>query len=110
MKVFTVDIAGFQADLPILTLPSGIGIAFFNLHGDNELTEHSAKALAPMLQRLSGNEISVSAITLANAASSISFTFPPSLTEEIELASAKAPRLMILSVFGRRTEESDFAP
>ena len=49
MKVYTVDIAGFKADLPILTLPSGIGIAFFNLHGDNELTEHSAKALAPML-------------------------------------------------------------
>ena len=49
MKVYTVDIAGFKADLPILTLPSGIGIAFFNLHGDNELTEHSAKSLAPYL-------------------------------------------------------------
>ena len=49
MKVHTIDIAGFKADLPILTLPSGIGIAFFNLHGDSALTEHSAKALAPKL-------------------------------------------------------------
>ena len=49
MKVYTVDIAGFKADLPILTLPSGIGIAFFNLHGDNELTEHCGKKLAELL-------------------------------------------------------------
>ena len=49
MKVHTVDIAGFKADLPILTLPSGIGIAFFNLHGDNELTEHCGKKLAELL-------------------------------------------------------------
>ena len=49
MKVHTVDIKGFKADLPILTLPSGIGIAFFNLHGDSALTEHCAKELAPLL-------------------------------------------------------------
>ena len=49
MKVHTVDIKGFQAELPILTLPSGIGIAFFNLHGDSTLTEHCAKQLAPLL-------------------------------------------------------------
>ena len=49
MKYHTVDIEGFKADLPILSLPSGIGIAFFNLHGDNELTEHCAKKLAPYL-------------------------------------------------------------
>ena len=49
MKYHTVDIEGFQADLPILTLPSGIGIAFFNLHGDNELTEHCGKCLAKRL-------------------------------------------------------------
>lgn len=49
MKVYTVDIKGFQAELPILTLPSGIGIAFFNLHGDSTLTEHCAKQLAPLL-------------------------------------------------------------
>lgn len=49
MKYYTVDIQGFQADLPILTLPSGIGIAFFNLHGDNALTEHCGKELAKQL-------------------------------------------------------------
>ena len=49
MKFHTVDIAGFKADLPILTLPSGIGIAFFNLHGDSTLTEHCGKELAKEL-------------------------------------------------------------
>ncbi len=49
MKVHTVDIRGFKADLPVLPLPSGISIAFFNLHGDNELTEHCAKELAKEL-------------------------------------------------------------
>lgn len=49
MKFYPVDIAGFEAQLPVLPLPSGISIAFFNLHGDSELTEHSAKALAPKL-------------------------------------------------------------
>ena len=49
MKYHTVDIQGFQADLPILTLPSGIGIAFFNLHGDSALTEHCGKELAKQL-------------------------------------------------------------
>ncbi|MBQ7912328.1 MAG: adenine phosphoribosyltransferase [Clostridia bacterium] len=49
MKYHTVDIEGFEAQLPILPLPSGISIAFFNLHGDSALTEHSAKALAPKL-------------------------------------------------------------
>lgn len=49
MKYYTVDIRGFEANLPILPLPSGISIAFFNLHGDNELTEHAAKELAKEL-------------------------------------------------------------
>ena len=50
MKYHTVDIRGFKADLPVLPLPSGISIAFFNLHGDSELTEHCAKELAKELQ------------------------------------------------------------
>ena len=50
MKVYPVDLDGFKAELPILTLPSGIGIAFFNLHGDSELTEHCGKKLAEQLQ------------------------------------------------------------
>ena len=50
MKFHTVDIKGFEAHLPILPLPSGISIAFFNLHGDNELTEHCGKKLAEELK------------------------------------------------------------
>ena len=49
MKVHTIDIKGFKAELPIFPLPSGISIAFFNLHGDSELTEHCAKELAKEL-------------------------------------------------------------
>ena len=49
MKYYTVDLDGFKSDLPILKLPSGIGIAFFNLHGDSELTEHCGKKLAALL-------------------------------------------------------------
>ncbi len=49
MKIHTVDICGFQAELPVMPLPSGISIAFFNLHGDSALTEHCAKNLAPLL-------------------------------------------------------------
>ena len=49
MKYHTVDINGFKSDLPIMPLPSGISIAFFNLHGDSELTEHCAKELAKSL-------------------------------------------------------------
>lgn len=45
-----VDIAGRKTYLPILPLPSGISIAFFNLHGDQELTEHCGKALAPFVK------------------------------------------------------------
>ncbi|MBQ8291463.1 MAG: adenine phosphoribosyltransferase [Clostridia bacterium] len=49
MKYHTVDICGFQAELPILPLPSGISIAFFNLHGDSAMTEHCAKKIAPLV-------------------------------------------------------------
>lgn len=49
MKYHSVNIRGFQAELPILPLPSGISIAFFNLHGDSALTEHCAKELAKEL-------------------------------------------------------------
>ncbi len=47
--ILKVDIAGYDAQLPILTLPSGIKIAFFNLHGDPKLTEHCGKSLAKEL-------------------------------------------------------------
>lgn len=44
-----LNIKGFETELPILPLPSGINIAFFNLHGDAELTEHCGKQLAAYL-------------------------------------------------------------
>ncbi len=49
-KFFTVDICGYKENLPILPLPSGINIAFFNLHGNSNLTEHCGKELAKHLQ------------------------------------------------------------
>lgn len=45
-EILKVDVAGYEAELPILPLPSGVKIAFFNLHGDTRLTEHCGKALA----------------------------------------------------------------
>lgn len=48
-KVHEVDIQGFKAELPVLPISDKTSIAFFNLHGDSELTEHCAKALAPHL-------------------------------------------------------------
>ena len=44
--IFTVDICGVKADLPVLPLPSGVHIAFFNLHGNQALTEHCGKEIA----------------------------------------------------------------
>ena len=48
-KFFEVDIKGYKAQLPILQLPSGINIAFFNLHGNPALTEHCGKELAKLV-------------------------------------------------------------
>ena len=49
MKYFSVDISGITADLPIIPLPSGVNIAFFNLHGNVALTEHCGKELAKLV-------------------------------------------------------------
>ncbi len=49
MKFFTVDLNGFEANLPVLPLPSGVNIAFFNLHGNVRLTEHCGKQLAKLV-------------------------------------------------------------
>lgn len=48
-KVYTLDINGVKAELPIIPLPSGINICFFNLHGNQKLTEHCGKELAKKL-------------------------------------------------------------
>lgn len=47
--VYKVNLNGYTAELPILPLPSGIKIAFFNLHGNQELTEHCGKSLAKLV-------------------------------------------------------------
>lgn len=49
MKYYQVNIGGVTADLPIMPLPSGVNIAFFNLHGNVALTEHCGKELAKLL-------------------------------------------------------------
>ena len=49
MIFLPVDIKGYLAQLPILPLPSGINIAFFNLHGNSEMTEHCGKELAKLV-------------------------------------------------------------
>ncbi len=46
MEYFKVDLQGYQAELPVLPLPSGVKICFFNLHGNVEMTEHCAAQLA----------------------------------------------------------------
>ncbi len=49
MKTYQVNIDGYLAELPVLTLPSGISICFFNLHGNTEMTEHCGKSLAKII-------------------------------------------------------------
>ncbi|MBQ7373117.1 MAG: adenine phosphoribosyltransferase [Clostridia bacterium] len=48
-ETYKINIDGYQAELPILPLPSGIKICFFNLHGASEMTEHCGKSLAKLL-------------------------------------------------------------
>ena len=48
-KFHKVNICGKDELLPILSLPSGINIAFFNLHGNPSLTEHCGKELAKLV-------------------------------------------------------------
>ena len=45
-KEYVVNIAGEDVRLPILKIAPTVGIAFFNLHGNQKLTEHCGKALA----------------------------------------------------------------
>lgn len=42
---YVIDFCGVQANLPILPLPSGVKICFFNLHGNVLLTEKCAELL-----------------------------------------------------------------
>ena len=57
-KFYTCDISGRKVDLPVLKLPSGISIAFFNLHGNSELTEFCGRELA---KKISGCDVLITA-------------------------------------------------
>lgn len=48
-EVLKINIKGYEEELPVLPLPSGIKIAFFNLHGNSKLTEHCGKELAKLV-------------------------------------------------------------
>ena len=57
-EIYSVDIKGLRADLPVLPLPSGVKIAFFNLHGAPFLTEHCGKEIARLAR---GAEVIITA-------------------------------------------------
>ncbi len=48
-KEFIVNIDGYEAHLPVLKISPTLGIAFFNLHGNQKLAEHCGKALSKHL-------------------------------------------------------------
>lgn len=54
----TINICGRHEELPILPLPSGENIAFFNLHGNQDLTEYCGELLA---KKVAGAEIIITA-------------------------------------------------
>ena len=49
-EFYSIDIVGYKTDLPVLQLPSGVKICFFNLHGDVEMTEHCGKEIAKLVK------------------------------------------------------------
>ncbi len=51
-EFYTVDIAGRAEDLPVIALSNELSIAFFNLHGNSELTEYCGKKLAEILAKM----------------------------------------------------------
>ncbi|MBQ8319272.1 MAG: adenine phosphoribosyltransferase [Clostridia bacterium] len=57
-EIYSVELGGMKVDMPVLPLPSGIKIAFFNLHGNSKLTEHCGKLLA---EKLASAEVVVTA-------------------------------------------------
>lgn len=57
-KFYTVNICGRNVDLPILAIEKDLNIAFFNLHGNQELTEFCAEKLA---EKIIGAEIVLTA-------------------------------------------------
>lgn len=50
MEYYTVDIAGRKEDLPVLQIGEDLKIAFFNLHGAQNLTEYCGAKLAEKIK------------------------------------------------------------
>ena len=55
---YTVNICGRKENLPIIELKEGLSIAFFNLHGNQDLTEYCGKMLAKRIKE-SGKQVDV---------------------------------------------------
>jgi len=55
-EYYTADIDGRKEDLPVIEIKPGLKIAFFNLHGNADLTEYCGKKIA---DRLKGDEVDV---------------------------------------------------
>ena len=49
-KTHHVEVAGLSRDLPIITVPSGVRLAVFNILGDIEMTKAAGRELATRLQ------------------------------------------------------------
>ena len=74
---YTLDIQGYVHDLPVLPLPSGVKICFFNLHGNSPLTEHCGKKLAKLAD-LNDKELWESMLGIAgNHGQRVNATMPP---------------------------------
>jgi adenine phosphoribosyltransferase len=49
-KTHHVEVAGLSRDLPIITVPSGVRLAVFNILGDIEMTKAAGRELAKRLE------------------------------------------------------------
>lgn len=50
MRTHTVDIVGKKVELPVYQIGENLSIAFFNLHGAQELTEYCGKKIAERIK------------------------------------------------------------
>ncbi|MDP9245086.1 MAG: adenine phosphoribosyltransferase [Chloroflexota bacterium] len=48
-RTYRVEVAGLSRDLPIITVPSGVRLAVFNILGDIEMTQAAGRQLAARL-------------------------------------------------------------
>lgn len=57
-EVYSISIRGYKVDLPVLRIDKDMRIAFFNLHGAQELTEFCASEIA---KEIEGAEVVITA-------------------------------------------------